>query len=89
MKVTLLHGSIDLCGKRTDLRDDPAVLVRHEVQVCPDIRPVPYTVFRYRVEPVEDHVREREPVHVPEDVCGTVDSRDALPVELEVVPRCR
>ena len=52
----------------------------------PDERVVPATSGGCRLERVENHVGEREPVDVPEDVERPVDGLDAVPVELHVVP---
>ena len=87
VELASFHRFIDNCRHRVDPGDDEPVLVRHPVKVCPDVFVIPDPCLRLRLELVKDHIREREAVHVPEDVDSPVDRAHAFPVELEVVPR--
>ena len=86
MELAFLHRRIDHCCHRVDPGDDEPVLVRHPAEVLPDVCIVPDPVPVRRFEFIEDHVGEREAVHVPEDIDRTVDRADTFPVELQVVP---
>ena len=81
------YGAGDRSCHAVDAGDDPPVLFRHRGEMFCHILAVPDTIGAgLRGKPVEDHVGQREPVHVPEDIDRTVGGAHPLPVELQVVP---
>ena len=89
MELAFLHCSVDRGSDGINAGYDETILVWHTAEMRPDIRLVPDTVPVRRFECIEDHVGQREAVHVPEDVHRTVDGADTFPVKLQVVPGSR
>ena len=89
MKLAGLGERAYLATEGIDAGDNPSVLIRHLRKILADIIAVPDAAhIALRLKRVQNHIRERETVDIPENVCRAVSCLDAFPVELQIIPRC-